>query len=151
MASVLVIDDDYDLCGMLSVGGKKRGHLVKCASNAQEAIKVITSRRFKPDVIIVDIQLAEGSGIDVLRKLREKGIDSFAIVFSGHIQSSDLTEWESLKIFDSILKPTTHETLWQKIEDAADMTKEEGSLCDFLKGIIRRNEEVISGHVLVEA
>jgi len=150
MAKVLIIDNDLDMCEVLAVTGRLRGHEMICASDAEEAIS-IAKGGFKPDAVIVDIYLNAGNGIDVLRQLRQNGVEGFAIVFSGFIQTTDLSEWERLKIFDSLLKPASMPTLWAKIEDAAMLTQQEGSLCDFLKGLIRRNEEAIGKYELASA
>ncbi|HZP93610.1 MAG TPA: response regulator [Burkholderiales bacterium] len=43
---------------------------VGCAAAADEAIRNILDAR--PDVVVLDIRLAQGSGFDVLRALRER-------------------------------------------------------------------------------
>jgi DNA-binding NarL/FixJ family response regulator len=44
--------------------------VVGFAESAEEAVESIN--RLKPDIVITDIQLKEGSGIDVVRKLRAR-------------------------------------------------------------------------------
>ncbi len=44
--------------------------MVGCAAAADEAIRNILDAR--PDVVVLDIRLAQGSGFDVLRALRER-------------------------------------------------------------------------------
>ena len=44
-------------------------HVVGCATGANDAIREILAKR--PDVVVLDIRLAQGSGFDVLHALRE--------------------------------------------------------------------------------
>jgi DNA-binding NarL/FixJ family response regulator len=56
--------------------------VVGAADNAPEAI-----RRFaelQPDLVVLDLALAEGSGFDVLQALRERPSSSAIVVYSGH-------------------------------------------------------------------
>lgn len=151
MANILIVDDDLDICETLSLSGKGRGHNIVCVCDEEEADTLVNSGDFRPDAIVVDIRLARGDGLNVLRNLRAKGVEGFAIVFSSFIKTTDLAEWDKLKIFDSLLKPASMDSIWSKIEAAAVFTQEEGSLCDFLRGLIRSNEEVILNSSLVSA
>ena len=44
-------------------------HVVGCATGANDAIREILAKR--PDVVVLDIRLAQGSGFDVLRAVHE--------------------------------------------------------------------------------
>jgi len=67
---------------------KLAGHLeemsgftvVGTAAGADEAVKAIC--RLKPDVIILDIRLRSGSGIDVLKRIRSDSYRPIVIVFT---------------------------------------------------------------------
>lgn len=52
------------------------------AATAQAAIEGILASR--PDVVVTDVQLAEGSGLDVMRLVREVAPGIAFIVFSSH-------------------------------------------------------------------
>ena len=57
--------------GMLA--GVPGAHVAGCAARADQAIRDIVAGR--PDVAIVDLKLAQGSGFDVLRAVREAAPD----------------------------------------------------------------------------
>ena len=68
-AKILIVDDDPDtLLGLTLILRKKGGHEVVAASDAIQAIMVAI--REKPDLIVLDIGLPGGSGLQVLRNLK---------------------------------------------------------------------------------
>jgi two-component system nitrate/nitrite response regulator NarL len=59
--------------------------IVGCAAEASIAIGEIP--RLAPDVVILDFQLASGSGIDVLKSIKaQKGASPIAIMFSSTLE-----------------------------------------------------------------
>lgn len=63
--------------------------IVGQADNVAEAINAI--RSLQPDVVILDIRMPGGSGIDVLRKIKQDGVGPIVIIltnypFSGYRQ-----------------------------------------------------------------
>jgi DNA-binding NarL/FixJ family response regulator len=52
------------------------------ASGAVEALAIV--RRLRPDVVILDLQLAEGSGFDVLKTIRRDGPTPLVLVLTNH-------------------------------------------------------------------
>jgi len=67
--------------------------LVGCAERAAEAIACI--RRSRPDVVVLDLQLREGTGIDILRELRNDDRPPLMIVLTN--QSDSTSRERSLK------------------------------------------------------
>jgi DNA-binding NarL/FixJ family response regulator len=67
--------------------------LVGCAERAAEAIACI--RRSCPDVVVLDLQLREGTGIDILRELRTDDRPPVMIVLTN--QSDSTSRERSLK------------------------------------------------------
>jgi len=66
---VLVVDDERPIRRFLRVALSTEGYEVGEAGTAAEAIERAVSER--PDVVILDLGLPDGDGLDVLRKLRE--------------------------------------------------------------------------------
>lgn len=67
----LVVDDEASLSELLSMALRYEGWEVQTASNGLEALTV--ARKFKPDVMVLDIMMPELDGMSVLRRLREEG------------------------------------------------------------------------------
>jgi CheY-like chemotaxis protein len=65
---VLVVDDNIDLVMMLSSTLQKKGYVVQVAYTGPDGLQV--ARRWRPDVMLLDIGLPGLDGYDVVRQLR---------------------------------------------------------------------------------
>ena len=81
---VLVVDDSLIVCARLItlLTNISEIEIIGQARNAPEAIASILA--LQPDVVILDIQLAGGTGIDVLKKIREEKCGAVVIMFTNH-------------------------------------------------------------------
>lgn len=81
MANVLVIDDDAmvgkHLCTVIST----LGHEARHALSRHEGLQL--AREMLPDVIYLDVNLPDGSGLDILPNLREVPSDPEVIIITG--------------------------------------------------------------------
>ena len=69
--TVLVIDDDMPLRGMLSAALRQHGFKVLLAGNGAEGHLALTIHH--PDVVLLDLMMPDVNGWDFLQKLRETG------------------------------------------------------------------------------
>ena len=67
-ASILLVEDDADLAGLIQDYLRKNGFSVNLISDGLEALKAIPVQQ--PDLVILDIMLPGMSGMDVCRNLR---------------------------------------------------------------------------------
>ncbi|HEY1283494.1 MAG TPA: response regulator transcription factor [Steroidobacteraceae bacterium] len=65
---VLVVDDDLEMCAMLSEYLSKEQFDVELAHNGDTALAVVGERR--PDIVLLDVSMPRLGGFEVLRKLR---------------------------------------------------------------------------------
>jgi two-component system NtrC family response regulator len=70
VVSVLVIDDDRAVCDAIAAAVRRIGYEVRCAFSFRDGLKEARSCDFA--VVLVDVQLPDGSGLDLLRRLRQK-------------------------------------------------------------------------------
>ncbi len=66
---VLVVDDDESIRRFLGIALRVRGYAVFEAAGAQSALAAVPDVR--PDLVILDLGLPDGDGVDVTRKLQE--------------------------------------------------------------------------------
>ena len=67
--SILVIDDDINICEMLRVYLENEGYEIKTANNGSEGINFF--KMYEPDLVLLDIMLPEKDGWQVCREIRE--------------------------------------------------------------------------------
>jgi DNA-binding response OmpR family regulator len=82
VTSVLLIDDDVALLEMIKLMSERsREMTIQTAQSAKEALSTLAQKSF--DVIIVDYDMPEISGIEFLKILRKHGDTTPIIVFTG--------------------------------------------------------------------
>jgi two-component system response regulator CpxR len=69
MDKILIVDDDEELCDLVSEYLTVEGFDVKCANDGEEGLNQALSDDY--DLAILDVMLPRMNGFDVLRKLRE--------------------------------------------------------------------------------
>ena len=68
MATILVIDDDPQICDLLRQVLEKEGHAVHMALNGLEGISLY--RQHHPELILLDILMPEKEGLETILDLR---------------------------------------------------------------------------------
>ncbi|MFA6350046.1 MAG: response regulator [Candidatus Omnitrophota bacterium] len=78
---VLVVDDEAPVRELFGELLKKAKCDVTCVGAGEEALCVFSEHNF--DVVLLDIKLVGMSGLDVLKKLREKKNDAVVVMMTG--------------------------------------------------------------------
>jgi len=81
MAHLLIVDDQKAICELLEITFRKDGHRVEVANSLETARRRIESQIF--DIIITDVRMPGGSGVDVLRFAKEISPSTFVILITG--------------------------------------------------------------------
>ncbi|WP_029897028.1 sigma-54-dependent transcriptional regulator [Desulfohalovibrio reitneri] len=81
MAGVLIVDDDMQLCKALGKVMESMGHSAATAGFLSQGLDLCRRRSF--DVVILDIRLPDGSGLDALPAFRECPDKPEVIILSG--------------------------------------------------------------------
>ena len=69
MANILILDDDEQLCKTLGHIIEPMGHSISCAHTLQSGLERAGSDDF--DFVFLDVQLPDGSGVDILPEIRK--------------------------------------------------------------------------------
>lgn len=111
---ILVIEDDVNILSFLTRGLKESGHFVQSADNGEdgEYLGLVNSY----DIIILDWMLPTKNGIDVLRSLREKKIDTPILMLSAKDETSDKIQGLKFGADDYLSKPFVFDELEARIE-----------------------------------
>ncbi len=89
MADVLIIDDDQEICEMLADLVKNIGHQTVTCHTLEEGLRYALSLEF--DVIFLDVKMPDGSGLDLLPKIRDSHFPPEVIIITG-VGDSDAAE-----------------------------------------------------------
>jgi len=90
---ILVVDDDQSFCQVLQRALERRGLQVMCAHDLESASSL--AQRHRPRRALVDLKLAEGSGLHVISALKQLQPDIAIVMLTGY--SSIATAVEAVK------------------------------------------------------
>ncbi len=107
--TLLYIEDDDNIREKYYQSLKLLFKTIYQAVNYKEAIEIYEKKL--PDILLVDINLGELSGIDIVKKIRETNIDIPIVFLTAHHDNKYLLEVANLQIDGYIVKPLDIEKL----------------------------------------
>ncbi len=112
---ILLVDDHEDTCAALEKLLVRRGHLVAATHNVRSAMEAAVRSKF--DLLISDIALPDGSGMDLMMQLRAiSNIPGIAI--SGFGNNGDIERSLQAGFSEHLIKPIKLDNLEAAIERA---------------------------------
>ena len=101
---ILVVDDQPQIRSVVNLGLGKIGRydLCLCESGAQALEQAAT---FRPDLLLLDMNMPGLDGLGTLAALREQGIASPVIFFTAKAETADLARYRAAGAIGTIAKP----------------------------------------------
>ena len=143
---ILIIDDDMDLCSLLSRYLNRNSFVTDTAHTGAKGIA-----RFKEgdyDLVICDYRLGDMEGIDVLKALRQHNPHIRVLMITGYSDIKTAVEVIKMGAFDYIVKPLIPDEVLSVLKKALDreqVTEEAASE----KKVISRTGPVGNGEYMV--
>lgn len=109
MARVLVIDDEESIRFSFKAHLINEAHEVMTAEDYSSGMEAVS--HFNPDLVITDVILGGHTGVDILRKVKDMGMQCPVILITGEPNIETATDAVRLGAFDYIPKPIRKETL----------------------------------------
>ena len=125
MTKVLLIDDDQELCELLGRWLTQEGFIIFPCHDTQTARSYLLE--LQPDVVILDVMLPDGNGLELLRQLRAQHPDLPVLMLSARGEPLDRILGLELGADDYLAKPC----------DPRELTAR-------LKAILRRTQPPLS-------
>ncbi|MDR3527930.1 MAG: chemotaxis protein CheB [Rhizomicrobium sp.] len=90
--TILIVEDDTDVCELLELLLKNEGHRVAAVRDGLAAVALLERGAIRPDLIIADYNLPNGmDGLEVIARLRETALRNVpAIILTGDITTGTL-------------------------------------------------------------
>ncbi|AZO27921.1 response regulator transcription factor [Mesorhizobium sp. M1B.F.Ca.ET.045.04.1.1] len=101
--SILVVDDEPPIRKLLRVGLGSQGYAVSEAPNAKAAIELIEAQ--PPDLILLDLGLPGMTGLELLGKWRNDGLDIPVVILSSRTDEAGIVQALELGADDYVTKP----------------------------------------------
>ena len=103
MESILIVDDDINLCSVLSEELNEIGYNSNFVTSADEVFNFLDKN--KVDLLLLDLKMPEKDGFYVLNKLHEESIALKVIVLTAYADVKSAIDSARLGASDFISKP----------------------------------------------
>jgi DNA-binding response OmpR family regulator len=116
MRRILLVDDDPVTLETVGALLRLAEYDVVCAANGRDAVHQAESSR--PDVALVDLNLPDISGLDVLKELRQRRIDTACILVTGFATCRSTVDALRMGAYDCLDKPLFERDLLDAVSRA---------------------------------
>lgn len=100
---VLVVDDEPDLCELLSITLQRMNLQPRTASSVADAQRLLKAERF--DLCLTDMQLPDGDGLDLVKWIQQYSPNVPVAVITAHGNMETAVRALKLGAFDFVSKP----------------------------------------------
>jgi two-component system response regulator YesN len=97
--------------------------IVGLAENGKQALRIATQE--KPQIVLVDINMPEMNGLEMIEKLRSIMPRTQVVILSGYDQFSYAQQGIRLGVLDYLLKPVDREQLFMVLREAGERVAKE--------------------------
>lgn len=130
--TILVVDDEPAIVQVIHDRLLQEGFQVRAAGSAAEALAVIGDPL---DLIILDLMLPDVDGFDVLRRLRQQGLDLPVIILTARDDDVDVVVGLELGADDYVVKPFNPRELVARVRAVLRRRAEVLALADRLASL----------------
>ena len=139
---ILVVEDNHDIRTLVCKLLQEHGFQVAQAHAGWKALQL--AEKSPPDLLLLDWQLPDITGLDVLRALRAGGCQSPAILMTGYGSEELAIVALRLGVRNYVLKPFSDDELFNAVESAlteSRLRRENQLLIEQLAQATRRLDE----------
>ncbi len=77
------------------------------AKDGQQAISYLKDGAERPDLVLIDLKLPKAGGLDLLKLIREKALNTKVVILTGSVYDEDRKEAHRLGADAYLMKPTS--------------------------------------------
>lgn len=111
---LMIVDDNAEMRTLLAEYFRRLGFEVAEKESGAAALQTVTTDRF--DCFILDVSMPEMSGLELLRKFRDRGIDTPALFLTAHDMIDDKVAGFEAGADDYLAKPFSPRELEYRVE-----------------------------------
>lgn len=119
--SVMVVDDEPGIRTALRANFLRHGWRVEAASSVREALRNLEGKDF--DLVVTDICMPDGSGMEVMREVRQSSPSTAVILLTAHGSVPDAVSAMRDGALDYLTKPISFEHLQSTAAQVMDRAK----------------------------
>lgn len=111
---ILIVDDEVNLTFFLKSALEDKNYLVETLHTIADARKFLQSKF--PDLVLLDLNLPDGNGLDLYRLIKQKGLGIPTLVITAYASIHSAIEALKLGVDDYIIKPFELDEILVNIE-----------------------------------
>ena len=115
-ANILLVEDSPAMTRVYQQYLSIDGHRITAAGGVAAALTMVG--KAVPDVIVLDLQLPDGSGLEVLKHVRTTGLHYAVVVVTANGSINSAVDAMREGAFDFIVKPVSGERLIYTVRNA---------------------------------
>jgi DNA-binding response OmpR family regulator len=145
---LMIVDDDAEMRTLLAEYFRRLGFEVTEKESGPSALQAAAGNRF--DCFILDVAMPEMSGFELLKKLRDRGIDTPALFLTAHDMLDDKVAGFEAGADDYLAKPFSPRELEYRVEallrrgQGAKKTIEDGDRLEIGDLVVDRRRHEVS-------
>ena len=116
---LIIVDDDFPFRERLSRSMQKKGFKVENFSNSLETITRINIKKF--DYAIVDMRLKDGSGLELIKKMKEKNPSTKSLLLTGYGNIATAVAAIKSGAIDYLPKPAEVDQIYDALTSSKDI------------------------------
>lgn len=148
MKRVLVVDDTKNIRILLTKCLELEGYTVLTASDGQEALELF--KRDKFDLMFLDIKMPHLSGTEVLKKIREQGINIPVIIITAYATIKNAVECTQMGAVAYLQKPFTADKVRSVLKELCTSSCN-GKICNSEENQIKQIEDFLDKNEFTKA
>jgi two-component system, NtrC family, nitrogen regulation response regulator NtrX len=115
---ILVVDDEENIGRSLRLILEREGYAVTLCRDVAEFHSTVEAAR--PDAFLLDVRLPDGSGIDLLRELKQADNPAPVVMISGHATIADAVAATRAGAFDFLEKPLSRDRVLLAVKNGLE-------------------------------
>ena len=129
---ILLVEDEENLCEIISLNLELEGHEVEVSRNGKEALDIFFKNKY--DLIILDVMLPEISGFEVCREIRKADIQTPVLFLTAKSAGEERIKGLKLGADDYLTKPFNLEELLLRVSNLLKRSLKEKELTAYRFG-----------------
>ncbi len=122
MERILIIDDDNDICLLLTKFLKKKGYEASFVNTGEEGLKEL--KRNQTDLVLCDYRLPDENGLDLLQKIKIVSPETAVVMITGYSDVRVAVQTLKHGAYEYVTKPLYPDEILVTIKDAITAQKE---------------------------
>jgi two-component system, response regulator RegA len=108
--SLLIVDDDRAFSTRLARAMESRGFAVRVAETVADGIAAVEAQA--PAYAVIDMRLADGNGLDVIARLKERRPEARGVILTGYGNIATAVTAVKLGAYDYLAKPADADEIY---------------------------------------